>query len=181
MSVIIAVGGPKGVGKTTVLEQAINQLPEWQLIKVSAELLRLTDNSWSNLSIGRKDEMRQLFAQELLKNLPNKLLLDLHYVDLREGAEKCIQPAELINKCTHFIVFLALPELILKRREKREKDRSKELSLVQIREEIIAELNMARKLAEESKKTYFVFDRSSSEINESVKEFIKFLHEINLK
>lgn len=180
MSVIIAVGGPKGVGKTTILEQTINQLPEWQLIKVSQELLRLTDNSWRSLLVARKDETRQLFAQELLKNLPDKLLLDLHYVDLREGAEKCIQPAELINSCTHFIVFLASDEVILERRKKRDKDKLKEINLKEIRQEGIAELKMAQKLSADYKKNYFIFD-SSGEVNENVKNLKNLLYEITSK
>lgn len=154
---VIAVGGPKGVGKTTVLEKIVKQQPEWQLIKVSQELLYLADNAWSDLLVEQKDEIRKIFVQKLLKNLPENLILDLHYIDLREGAEKCIQPKELINICTHFVVFLAPAELILKRRKKRDKDRFKELNLAEIKQESMAEFKMAKKLAKENKKPFLIY------------------------
>jgi len=96
----LAVGGAKGVGKTTALK-GLQELSPAQVVYVSAELNKfsLTKNSkrLSELHISERDDVRKEYgeglAEKLTKSSDNKVYVDLHYTDIREDPDKILHPA----------------------------------------------------------------------------------------
>jgi len=156
---ILAVGGAKGVGKTTALK-GLQELSPAQVIYVSAELNRfsLTKHSkrLSELDIPKRDEVRKEYgeglAERLIKSSDNKVYVDLHYTDIREDPDKILHPALFLSIVNYFIIMTADLEVIHERRSAGT-TRKRELNLEKIKTEQDSELNCVTRLAHSYGKT----------------------------
>ena len=156
---ILAVGGAKGVGKTTALKE-LQKSPQTQVVYVSAELNRfsLTKNSkrLSALHISERDEVRKEYgeglAEKLTKSSDNKVYVDLHYTDIREDPDKILHPALFLSIVNYFIIMTADLEVIHERRSAGT-TRKRELNLEKIKTEQDSELNCVTRLAHRYGKT----------------------------
>lgn len=109
----VAVGGARGVGKTTVLRAVQCARPETRVVHMSHELTLLTRKagylSFRDLDVNIKRDLREELGRELCHGVllaDGTTLLDLHYVDLDE-AQRLIQPAELLALVDVFVVLEA--------------------------------------------------------------------------
>lgn len=150
---LIAVGGTRGVGKTTILRRLASSYPEVRVIFMSDELKRYTlektGRGFFDHDIPSRDRLRREFGMELIKKfeiMKGIVLLDLHFTDIREGQDKIIQPGELLQEISALVLVEAPSETILARRQLEEL-RGRKLSLEDISLERASELKGAITIA----------------------------------
>lgn len=150
---ILAVGGAKGVGKTTVLKH-LQELSQHQVVYVSSKLnsfsLAKHSRRLRELDVPKRDDVRkeygEILAERLAKNSSNRVYVDLHYTDIREDPDKVLHPALFLSIINCFVIMTADLEVIQARRLADE-TRTRELNLEKIKAEQDSELNCATKLA----------------------------------
>lgn len=180
-SFLVAVGGARGVGKTTTLKNLAIKNPDFRVISLGEELNNLSINklgkSFFDIEIVEKDIIRKEHGNDLISRispLPNVFLLDLHYTDLREKEEKIIQPEIILQNIDVFVFFDAEKELILHRMLVDSEKRGRIQSVSYIERDRIAEMVAAKSLAEKYGKTFFYLD-TRSPVEETTLELHRFL------
>lgn len=183
--IMIAVGGARGVGKSTTLGLLTKLDPEIDLISLGDKLndfsLRQTGTSIYDVSTPAKDQMRKAFTEELILGVQQNdgcFLLDLHYTDIREGVDKIIQPEVLIKNVDNYVVFDADAETIAQRSLNDPKKRNRITNLAYIEMDRFAEVSAARYLAEIYHRPYTYIDASHhpedvvAELHRSLESFL---------
>jgi adenylate kinase len=111
----VAVGGPQGVGKSTVLRLLARQHPEYNMISVGDQF----PADFSSLSAPDRARVRaqasELLSSRLLADRGVVLLVDLHYLDLREPDPR-VQPPEILAQFNLQVLLVAPVEVLLARR-----------------------------------------------------------------
>jgi len=119
---IIAFGGPKGVGKSTLLQNLILHYPHVQVVPVGRELNRLAQSkfhkSFLRISIKERLRVRLSLAHRIIKKR-GSVILDMHFGEFEDEGYPCSIPSMLRKRITHCILIIASPEIILKRRQLR--------------------------------------------------------------
>ena len=145
---IMHIGGPKGVGKTTIANQLTERCPQYTILTVSDELGRLSERQfgkkWSFLDDQQKRGARTDLCSEIVK-MSGVVILDSHYIDLLNGKPISVFPEELAASVDIFAVMVCTPEAILQRRIL--DGRTRTLSLDEIVKETEAERKAAYNLA----------------------------------
>ena len=109
----IAVGGPQGSGKSSVLRLVSQHHPEFEVMHFGDEL----PGEWLSLTPDQKKRIRAEVTKRISSNLARRdsvKIVDLHYLDLREHNPR-IQTIDFLS-CFDLLVFLtAPPEVLLHR------------------------------------------------------------------
>lgn len=160
---IIAVGGARGVGKSTTLS-FLSQNTGEKVIFVSQELTKFclheTGRGLFSYSSEEKDILRESFGEYLinkfLEQRTGRFILDLHYTDYREGHDKVIQPECILERISKYVILDASSNSILRRRHF-DSNRVRDLDLKLIEVERISERKAAERLAAYYKKPFYLF------------------------
>jgi len=160
---LIAVCGLRGIGKSTVLQRLKELDPSIRVVFMSRELkafsLKITERDFFEHDVPTRDVLRELFGSDLIGRLKDDggtVVLDIHFTDIRESADKIIQPQTLIQDITAFIVLDASNETIVERRIKdKELSLGRSLAIVEIQRERESQLTAAQKLAAEHRRPLF--------------------------
>lgn len=119
---IIAIGGPKGVGKSTLLKSLHSYYPHIQIIPVGSELKRIARMkfhvSFLSLSLHDRRKVRDLFAHRVVET-QHSVLLDMHFGEFEDEGYPCIIPPVLQKNITHCMLITASPKTIYTRRRLR--------------------------------------------------------------
>lgn len=111
----VAVGGPQGVGKSTVLRLLARQHLDYEAISVGDQF----PADFRSLSAVDKVRVRaqasDRLSSRLLANRDAVLLVDLHYLDLRE-ADPHIQPRDILALFNLHVLLIAPADVLLARR-----------------------------------------------------------------
>lgn len=161
---LFAVGGPRGVGKTTVLKHLVFHHSDLSAIYISNELRVYCDQqlgrNFFELPVEEKDLVRKQHGEQLIARLSHKsgtFLLDLHYIDVTEGAEKIIQPEVILQHISVFALLDASNSVISERISGQE-PLGRVRSISHIEKERNAELRAAKRLANQYEQPYLYLD-----------------------
>lgn len=163
----IALGGPRGVGKTTVLSALQRLQSDVNVVHVSRELTKLAGlhgvERFRTLPPALKVEIRAEFARtqvEAVRESSRPTIFDLHYIDVDEGTN-CIQPHELLEHVDAFVLLEAdLPTVLERRRTDASRNRS--LDPLRVIQEHEAELVMMRALASRYSRPHFQIENDGA-------------------
>jgi len=160
-SVIVHVGGARGVGKTTLLEKFIaSQGYLTYLVSLGKILDKLAltefDLSWTFLNDKQKDAMREKAIQYILSlNEYDLIILDSHYADMKESSRKSLMPLYFQQRIDIYIVIdLTGTEIFQRRILDSTKERAGDI--IAITEEANAEKKIATIIASENRKPLHV-------------------------
>lgn len=173
MSQIIHIGGVKGVGKTTILRafpefyrEKTNK--EISIVHASELLARLAkenfNKNWSDLNVSEQKSLREEAVRQIKENPAPLVLLDSHYIDLKNGEPVSIMPDEFKKLIDVHVVLEASPEEVLERRIK-DGSRKRDIDIDLIKKEAVAEKEVAQKIGTEFGKT--VIFVKNDKINEA--------------
>jgi adenylate kinase len=160
---LIAVCGLRGIGKSTVLRR-LNELDSSiRVVFMSKELkafsLKITGKDFFEHDVLARDDLREQFGSDLIGRLKDDggtVVLDIHFTDIRESADKIIQPQTLIQNITAFIVLDASNDTIVERRTKdKELLLGRSFAILEIQRERESQLTAAQKLAAEHRRPLF--------------------------
>jgi adenylate kinase len=172
MKTIIHVGGAKGVGKTTILKKLSRYFKkrtgeDISLITVSEFLSNLAvsqfNKKWSDLTETERKTLREVAIQHFTSNESSVIILDSHYIDLKDGKPIDIMPDEFKRLIDIHVILEAKPEEILERRIK-DGSKQRELDVSIIREEAEAEREAALRIAKELGKPILFMKNENIEI-----------------
>ena len=111
----VAVGGPQGVGKSTVLRLLARRHPGYEVISVGDQF----PAGFRSLSAADRARVRaqarERLSSRLLANHDVVLLVDLHYLDLRESDPR-VQPPEILAQFNLHVLLVAPADALLTRR-----------------------------------------------------------------
>jgi adenylate kinase len=111
----VAVGGPQGVGKSTVLRLLARQRLDYEAISVGDQF----PADFRSLSAAGRARVRaqasERLSSRLVANRDAVLLVDLHYLDLREPDPR-VQPPEVLALFNLHVLLVAPAEILLARR-----------------------------------------------------------------
>jgi adenylate kinase len=111
----VAFGGPQGVGKSTVLRLLANQHPDYDAISVGDQF----PPDFRSLPAPTRAQVRaqasERLESRLLANRDVVVIVDLHYLDLRE-ADPRIQRPELLAQFDLHVLLVAPADVLLARR-----------------------------------------------------------------
>lgn len=111
----VAVGGPQGVGKSTVLRLLARQHLDYEAISVGDQF----PADFRSLSAVDRARVRaqasERLSSRLLANRDAVLLVDLHYLDLRESDPR-VQPPEILAQFNLHVLLIAPADVLLARR-----------------------------------------------------------------
>jgi|SRR3989344_4806138 len=156
-SLFVHVGGPRGVGKSSVLNhmsQTVTIGLPLVVMPASAFVIELGmerfARSWGELTVAEKGEMRKAFVEHLKQFCQGVYVLDSHYVDvLPVGKVQSIIPIELypLIGC-HVVIDCSVNALLARRKSDIAKKRS--LNKRHIERERHGELAVAQRVARET-------------------------------
>lgn len=157
---LVAIGGPRGVGKTTVLKHLVAYNSDFRAVFMSDELRVLCHKKLSKnffeATIEEKDQSRRLHGEQLIARLSREsstFLLDLHYTDITEREGKIIQPDVVLRHINVFALLDAMSDVILERMLNQEA-RGRVQSISSIENDRISEITVAENLAARYDKPY---------------------------
>lgn len=163
---ILHVGGAKGVGKTRLLSEFEGTRINGKDICVAhiSGLLRSAAKErswdWADLSNAERSCLRFEVIDRIRSMRRDVIVLDSHYVELREGEFKTIFPDEFKSEMDGHIVVEARIATILSRRIY-DKTVKRVLDPVSIGKEMVAERNAATAVAEETNTPVRIVDNAS--------------------
>lgn len=111
----VAVGGPQGVGKSTVLRLLRDQWPAVEVVSIGDQLppdfkqLSATDRARARLQAGN------VVLDRMTRQAGGVLLVDLHYLDMDE-VDPRIQSSKFLERFSHHVLLIASPAAIESRR-----------------------------------------------------------------
>ncbi len=156
-SLLVHVGGPRGAGKSSVLNlmtQTVTVGLPLVVMPASAFVMELGRErfarSWDELTVAEKEEMRKAFVEHLKQFCQGICVLDSHYVDVLPGGKvRPIIPAELypLIGC-HVVINCSVDALLARRRSDSMKKRP--LNRRHIEQERRGELSAAQRIAKET-------------------------------
>jgi len=173
---IIAIGGPKGVGKTALIKKLRPTLKNFAIICTGKILQEIAQRKYHKdfvfLDKTKKHIIRKRYAERVLAIDKNQLL-DIHFGEFEDGGYPCVVPENLLEAITHFILITASPEEIQKRRKLDGK--SRKLDLVSIQLNTLGEKLLFKELTANRnvKKLYEV----NKTIDQTVDKIINFIRE----
>ena len=175
--VVIAIGGVKGVGKTTLLknlESVLSNEPPTEVVYGSSKLneiaLKEYSKSLNELSSRQTEYVHSLFLDYIEKDRSSVTFVDMHYADVVDGKIKNLVSQRSGNMYDIHIFLDAPAEEILNRRIN-DKSRLRNLTISDIYTEINAEKTIAENTAREYNKKLCYF--SNIEIKNAIDEIIK--------
>jgi|GEM_PF-3107878 len=119
---IIAIGGPKGVGKSTLLKSLHSHYPHLQIIPVGSELKRVAraefHKSFLSLPLHNRRAVRNQFARSVVK-MQYSVILDMHFGEFEDEGYPCIIPPLLQKYITQYVLLTASPSTLYTRRHQR--------------------------------------------------------------
>jgi len=123
---LIAVGGPKGSGKTDIIKDAVKKLVNFKIISTGRLLQRLSilkyQKNFIDLPSEEKTVIRDYYTKEVLDNDSN-LILDIHFGEFEDGGYPCVIPNKIVPTISHFVLITNSTETIQNRRFLDMKDR----------------------------------------------------------
>lgn len=144
---IVAVGGPKGVGKSAVLTKLSSLINNFTIISTGRILEKISQKKYKKrfllLTRREKEKVRNQYARRCLKTSKN-LLLDIHLGEFEDGGYPCVIPKKLLKNITHFILITANPKIIQERRKLDNKSRKADLASIKLN--ILGEKLLFKKL-----------------------------------
>lgn len=154
MTKIVHIGGPKGVGKTSVSEAVKTVVSDanFSLAVLSGssqvydEGRCMFNKEWSELTENQRKQARQKSWETVTKLPYDVVLLDSHYVDIGDGHYKIILDEELWKDINYHVVLEAPIEMILLRR-RNDQSRDRGLDINEIKYEAEAERSVAEYIA----------------------------------
>lgn len=161
--ITIALGGTKGVGKTT-LANYFKEKMQFRIFNCGLILKELANSYYTQtfelLPIKLRNQLRKKSADYILKHIGVFNLIDLHYGEFEAGIYKCVVPKKINAYFTHLILLTAPSEEILKRRLSDDKSRIRLIDDV-IRN-IYGEYKIAKDLAKELNIDLFIFENTGT-------------------
>jgi len=160
---LIAVGGIRGVGKSSTLDRALQLFPKIEVIHVGDRLKEFsvaqTGIYFFDHADSTKDIIRESFSISLLESLLGGIptFLDLHFTDIDEEPEKSLQPNIFVKEFRHFILLDASDSTILERR-RLDLSRERHMTVNSIRHERDSEFKAIQNAAHMHKKTLTLID-----------------------
>jgi len=139
----VAIGGPQGVGKSTVLRMLASGRPDFETISVGdqfpADFRALSDVERALV----RHEASDRLSTRLRANQDRVLLVDLHYLDLRETVPR-IQRSDILD-LFDLHVLLSLPaNVLLARRTSDPSREDRSVSIVDAERDLAAHLRYFR-------------------------------------
>ncbi len=182
---LIAICGLRGIGKSTVLQRLKELDPSIRVVFMSRELrtfsLKITGRDFFEHDVPARDVLRERFGSDLIGKLKDDggtVVLDIHFTDIRESADKIIQPQTLIQNIAAFIVLDASDETIVERRTKdKELLLGRSLAILKIQRERESHLTAAQKLAAEHQRPLF-FVSAETTVDEICTEIRRDLEQV---
>ncbi len=151
--IIVALGGAKGVGKTTIVSFLKQKRPFVRVFNYGLVLKELAESyysqSFEQLPISIRNQLREKGAKHILKNLGSVNLIDLHFGEFEAGGYPSVLPNELLLQITHLVLVTGQLEKI---RERRMKDlERRRLDECSLRLNVLGESLLFEQLAEKQR------------------------------
>lgn len=139
---LVAVGGPKGSGKSMVLRQALRLLPQFKLVAFGDWLNEKSQQrfrvDFPYLDKQNKTLLRKKLGKEIIElNRSLHVILDMHFGEFEEEGYPCVVPEVITANLTHLILITASPGAICHRR--RNDYKTRRVDLVSIHLNILGE------------------------------------------
>lgn len=139
----VAIGGPQGVGKSTVLRLLASGRPDYEAISVGdqfpADFRTLSDAERARVRYVASERL----ATRLVANRDGILLVDLHYLDLRE-ADPRIQRLDVLGLFDLHVLLSLSVELLVGRRRADPSRRDRLVSAIDAERDLAAHLKYFR-------------------------------------
>ena len=111
----VAIGGPQGAGKSTVLRLLADQHPDYVSISVGDQF----PPGFRSLPVTARARVRaracEWLGSQLLANRKAVVIVDLHYLDLRESDPR-VQPSKLLAQFDLHVLLVVPADVLLVRR-----------------------------------------------------------------
>ena len=179
---IVHVGGAKGVGKTSVLQELRKDLRESnsniEVLFTSVEFGNLSTVRYGKTLANLQTEERNAIQKEFMFNVKNMsfniIILDSHYVDVTPKGIIPLLQKEVWSDFTCHIILEADPQTILRQRISDTK-RKRQLDIKRISMEIEAERNQAYIISKETGATTYVLNSHGTlkETKEAIKDILR--------
>ncbi len=131
----IAIGGPKGVGKSSILHNVIRFFPGFTIISSGSVLQKVSQAQYGlnfvDLPREAKRVVRRTYTEGVMKETAHTLL-DIHYGEFEDGGYPCVIPELLLPHITHFVLVMGNSEAILNRRSHDSKERRADRASVRL-------------------------------------------------
>lgn len=125
--VVVALGGAKGVGKTSLALMLKKKHPEIRVFNCGKILRDLScrrfNKEFKRLNINDRNILREECGEEIIKNFSCVNIIDLHFGEPENGKYQSVIPRSLLDKITHFVMLSADAHKILERRRRDKKNR----------------------------------------------------------
>lgn len=117
--IIVAVGGAKGAGKTSLITLLSAWFPDFKIYQIGKKLQIMSKKSYAtnfvNLKNQQKWKLRNKLADEISKD-PASKFIDLHYGEFENEGYPCVIPEKLICSLTHAVIVKCPIDLVRSRR-----------------------------------------------------------------
>ncbi|MCR4263908.1 MAG: ATP-binding protein [Candidatus Roizmanbacteria bacterium] len=172
----VAVGGPKGSGKSAVLKQALSILPGFKIISFGNWLMKQSRQElhadFPDLDIQNKNILRKKFEKEIISLTRSyQVILDMHFGEFEEGGYPCVVPKTLEQRFTHIVLLTASASAIQQRRLNDHKERR--IDLISIHLNILGERLLYNNLCKKSHVKHSVF--LNNDLDKTTRELVQFL------
>jgi adenylate kinase len=111
----VAIGGPQGVGKSTVLRLLADQHPDYDAISVGDQFPPDLRSLPATARARVRARASERLESRLLANRDAVVIVDLHYLDVRE-ADPRVQRPELLAQFDLHVLLVAPADVLLVRR-----------------------------------------------------------------
>lgn len=169
-SLVVGLGGVRGVGKSTALRQLQCRSSAVHALFCSAALhaysVEHTGLGLLDHAIPQRDQLREAFGIELAECARRQricTMIDFHYTDFREDPYKIIQPEALLGAIDVFLLLDAPDEVVMSRRLG-ESTKGRLLSIDAIQLERASQLRAVQHVADRLGKPFTVVQASGGVI-----------------
>lgn len=158
--IVVAIGGAKGVGKTSLVSILKRKYPEVRIFNCGKILKELAHsyfkNNFEKLSIKNRNKLRKICGKIIIKNFSEVNLIDLHFGEPENRKYISAIPKILRTKLTHLILLSASNSKIFERRMKSGKPRKLDIGNISMNSN--GEYEIAKKISAETEAELFKLD-----------------------